>query len=175
MTPGRSCNIKSYVRRDSRLSVALHLLIHMGEMGGTVTSETLGPMSQMNPVVIRRTMAGLREAGIVRSVKGHGGGWTLAKELSAVTLADVYDALDTTALFSIGHRDESPGCLVERSVNRALGKALDDAEALLLARLRSVTLADVAEDVRQKGGLHGQHHGGSRGPSSRTKGTKAHA
>jgi DNA-binding IscR family transcriptional regulator len=32
-----------------------------------------------NPVVIRRTFAGLREAGIVAATKGHGGGWRLAR------------------------------------------------------------------------------------------------
>jgi DNA-binding IscR family transcriptional regulator len=46
-----------------------------------------------NPVVLRRTMAGSREQGYVRSEKGHGGGWTLACDLSAMTLRDIYDAL----------------------------------------------------------------------------------
>jgi DNA-binding IscR family transcriptional regulator len=137
------------MRRDSRLSVALHALLHMREPGRVITSETFAPMMKTNPVVVRRTMAGLRDAGIVRSEKGHGGGWSLVRALADVTLGDVYDALGTPTLFSIGHRDASPGCLVEQAVNRALGKALDDAEALLLSQLRSTTLAVLATDVRR--------------------------
>ena len=48
----------------------LHLLIHMGRMDGTLTSDAAAIMLGTNPVVIRRTMAGLRDAGYVRSVRG---------------------------------------------------------------------------------------------------------
>jgi DNA-binding IscR family transcriptional regulator len=135
------------MRRDSRLSVALHILLHIGEMGRVVTSEELGPMLKMNPVLVRRTIAGLRDAGIVRSEKGHGGGWALARPLGVVTLADVYDALGMPALFSIGHREERQRCLLEQAVNRAIGGALEEAEALLLTRLRSISVMDLAADA----------------------------
>src|SRR5688500_2380502 len=137
------------MRRDSRLSVALHALLHMSEMGRVLTSEMMAPMMSTNPVVVRRTMAGLRKAGIVHSEKGHGGGWSLTRELTSVTLGEVYDALGTSTLFSIGNRVESPGCVVEQAVNRALGKALSDAEALLLKQLRRISLADLAADIRR--------------------------
>ncbi|WNG41552.1 Rrf2 family transcriptional regulator [Archangium violaceum] len=137
------------MKRDSRLSVALHVLLHMEEMAPVVTSEELGQLMKANPVVVRRTMAGLREAGILRSEKGHGGGWSLARKLDSVTLGDVYDALGTPTLFSIGPRDESPGCLVEQAVNHALGKVLGEAEALLMMQLRSISVADIAKSVHR--------------------------
>jgi DNA-binding IscR family transcriptional regulator len=94
----------------------------------------------------------------VRSEKGHGGGWTLVCDLSKVTLRDVYVALGSPALLAMGNRTEAPGCLVEQAVNAALGKAFDDAEALLLARLGEVTLAMLSEDLgRRLGGR--KHHG----------------
>jgi len=151
------------MRRDSRLSVALHVLLHLPELGPVATSEQMGRLLKANPVVVRRTMAGLREAGILRSEKGHGGGWSLARTLESVTLADVYEALGAPTLFSIGPRDESPGCLIEQAVNGALGKALEDAEALLLARLRGTTLADVAASVRREAARAPRR--GSRGTS----------
>jgi DNA-binding IscR family transcriptional regulator len=107
-----------------------------------------------NSVVIRRTMAGLRAAGIVRSEKGHGGGWSLGKELEDVTLWDVYEALGEPTVFAIGNRNESPGCLVEKAVNRSLAGAFEKAEALLGAELRAVTIADLAREV----GPHARHH-----------------
>lgn len=142
------------MRQDSRLSVALHVLLHMSEMGKVVTSEALATMMSANPVVFRRTMAGLRDAGIVRSEKGHGGGWSLARALEAVTLADVYAALGMATPFRIGPREATPKCLLERAVNRAVGSALDDAEALLVERLRSTTVADVLADSRHPDARH---------------------
>ncbi len=132
------------MRRDSRLSVALHVLLHLGELGRVISSEALGPMMDTNPVVLRRTLAGLREAGIVGSVKGHGGGWSLARGLDTVTLADVYEALGTPAPFGLGPREESPGCPVEQAVDRAIGEALGEAEAVFRARLRSISVASLA-------------------------------
>jgi DNA-binding IscR family transcriptional regulator len=122
----------------------------MSEMGEAVTSETLGPMMKMNPVVLRRTLAGLRDAGIVHSVKGHGGGWSLARTLEAVTLGEVYEALGPTMLFGIGHRDPRAACPIEQAVNRTVGGALGEAEALLMARLRSITVADIVAGARRK-------------------------
>jgi len=150
------------MKRDSRLSVALHVLLHMEDLGEVVTSETLGPMMQMNPVVVRRTIAGLREAGIVRSEKGHGGGWSLARPLAEVTLADVYTALGLSAPFSIGPRDAAPRCLLERAANRALTGALDEAEALLMARLAAISVADLTADLPARPSQCAKKKGASR-------------
>jgi DNA-binding IscR family transcriptional regulator len=129
--------------RDSRLSVALHVLLHMKQMGRAVTSEALGSMMDVNPVVIRRTLGGLRDARIVAAEKGHGGGWSLARDLRAVSLADVHAAVGNPAVFGIGLRDPSATCPVERAVNRVVSEALAEAERHLLARLRGVAVADV--------------------------------
>lgn len=123
------------------------MLLHLGESGHLITSEAIGEMMQSNPVVVRRTMAGLRDAGIVRSEKGHGGGWSLARPLADVTLGEVYDALGSPALFNVELREDAPGCLVERAVHRAVGAALAEASALLHTRLRAISLADLQADV----------------------------
>jgi DNA-binding IscR family transcriptional regulator len=146
------------MRRDSRLSGVLHVLLHMAEQGGPVTSEVLAKALDTNPVVIRRIMSGLRDQGYVRSEKGHGGGWTLACDLSEVTLRDIYTALGSPSLLAMGNRTETPGCLVEQAVNAALSQAFRDAEALLLSRLGDVTLAMLSADFHDRlvarGGSH---------------------
>lgn len=134
------------MRNDSRLSRMLHVLIHLAERDAPATSDDIAAMLGTNPVVVRRTMGGLREAGYVRSDKGHGGGWSLARPLEAITLLDIYTALGEPALFAIGMADDDPHCLVERAVNARLASAMHDAAALLRTRLQDVTLADVARD-----------------------------
>ena len=88
------------MKRDSRLSGVLHILLHMAEQGGPVTSEVLARAMSTNPVVIRRIMAGLREHGYVTSEKGHGGGWRLAADLTQVMLRDIYAALGEPVLLA---------------------------------------------------------------------------
>lgn len=138
------------MKRDSKLSGILHILLHMAERDGPVTSEDLSKMMATNPVVIRRIMAGLRQQGYVRSEKGHGGGWTLACDLSQVTLRDIYVALGSPSLLAIGSRTEAPVCLVEQAVNAALEQAFDDAEELLLSRFGELTLATLSAHVRAR-------------------------
>ncbi|MBX6330529.1 MAG: Rrf2 family transcriptional regulator [Gemmatimonadaceae bacterium] len=146
------------MKRNSRLSGVLHVLLHMAERDGPVTSEVLANVMDTNPVVIRRILAGLRDAGYVRSEKGHGGGWTLACRLSEVTLRDVYTALGCPPLLAIGNRTETPGCVVEQAVNAALGQAFDEAEALLLARFGEVTLARLHADVHGRLVVRSRRH-----------------
>jgi DNA-binding IscR family transcriptional regulator len=139
------------MRRDSRLSGVLHVLLHMAQHPDRpFTSEEMAKSMDTNPVVIRRIMAGLRDQGYLRSEKGHGGGWSLSCQLDKVTFRDIYTALGEPALLAIGNRTESPGCVVEQAVNAALGSAFDEAEALLLEKFGDVTLATLAADVRRR-------------------------
>jgi len=142
------------MRRDSRLSGALHVLLHMAERGTPMTSDELATCMQTNPVVVRRMMAGLREAGFVQSEKGHGGGWTIACDLKAVSIKDIYDALGAPTVFALGNRSEAPDCLVEQALNSALDDAFNEAEALLIARLAKVSLADLSDDFNRRFAAH---------------------
>lgn len=138
------------MRQNSQLSGVLHVLLHMDEADELVTSDTLAKVMKTNPVVIRRIMAGLREHQLVRSEKGHGGGWQLTGALNEMTLLDIYVALGEPAIFAIGNRTESPECLLEQSANNSLNQALEDAEAVLMERLRSVTLEDLKNEVQDQ-------------------------
>ncbi|MDQ7776916.1 MAG: Rrf2 family transcriptional regulator [Paracoccus aminovorans] len=138
------------MRRDSRLSSVLHALLHMAEQDGPMTSEALAQCLDTNPVVVRRTMGLLREAGLVTAGRGHAGGWRISADLQKVSLRRLHEALGEPAIFAIGNRSETPECLVEQSVNAALEGAFAEAEALLLARFADVTLADLARDFARR-------------------------
>jgi Rrf2 family protein len=132
------------MNRDTRLSDVLHVLLHLGQVEEPVTSEVLARSMGTNPAVFRRTMAGLRKAGHVRSGKGHGGGWQLARPLDQISLLAVYEALGRPNLFAIGNRSDHPHCLVERNVNAAMADTMARAEALFVARFGEVTLDTLA-------------------------------
>ncbi len=151
------------MKRDSRLSWVLHALIHMSQSDTSVTSDTLAGWMDTNPVVVRRTMGLLRDAGLVRSVKGPGGGWSLCCDPEKTSLRHLHEVLGDSGLFAIGVKTENPTCLVEAAVNRRLTEAMTEAEALLLARLDDITLADLLTDFE---GPDGDFFGHRRAPPS---------
>jgi len=128
------------MNKDTRLSDVLHVLLHMAQVDQPLTSEVLAKSMGTNPAVFRRTMAGLREAGHVRSDKGHGGGWRLGRPLDQITLLAIYEALNRPRLFAIGYRSDQPDCLIEKNVNAALSETMAQAEALFIDRFGQVTL-----------------------------------
>lgn len=138
------------MKRDSRLSAVLHALLHMAEHARPMTSDALARCLGTHPVVVRRTMGLLRDAGLVAAERGHAGGWRIVADLSTVNLRQLHEALGEPALFAIGHRQAHPQCLVEQAVNAALDDAFDEAEALLMERFESVSLADLAADFARR-------------------------
>lgn len=145
------------MNRDTRLSDVLHVLLHLDKVEDPVTPEVLARSMGTNPAVFRRTMAGLRKAGHVRSGKGHGGGWQLARPLHEISLLAVYDALGRPNLFAIGNRSDHPDCLVERSVNALMADAMAQAEAVLVKRFGEVTLDTLAPESPEPLSAHGRN------------------
>ncbi|AGB84352.1 putative transcriptional regulator [Serratia sp. FGI94] len=133
------------MRQDNKLSRMLHVLLHMARHDGVYTSEQIAAMLGTHSAVVRRTLAGLRDAGFVTSEKGHHGGWRIACDFHDINLLDVYCAVGVKQLFAIGNGEESPGCAVEAAVNQALGKVLHEAEQALLARFAEITLAELKD------------------------------
>lgn len=147
------------MRRDSRLSSILHLLLHMAHSERPLTSEELAGFLHTNPVLVRRTLAGLRERGYVGSGKGHGGGWSITADLRQLTLRDIYEAVGEPTIFAMGNRVDDPACLGEQVVNQSLASAFDEAEALLIRRLGEVSLAELSERFNAQYEAHARHRG----------------
>lgn len=128
---------------NNSFSATLHILLHMEQADKPMTSEQMAAFIEGNPAFIRKLLAGLRESQIVCAIKGHHGGWRLCRPANEVTLHDIYVALGEPALFALGNRSENPACLVEQGVNRMMSSTLADAETLILARFKGLTLQDI--------------------------------
>lgn len=91
-----------------------------------------------------------------RRRRATGGGWVLSCPLEHVTLWDIHEAVGSPGLLAVGHREQNPTCLVEQAVNAALHDAYRQAEALLLTRLGTVTLAALCGDFHHR--MDSGHH-----------------
>lgn len=140
------------MKRSSRLSIALHALVHLhAQPGKALTSARLATCLMTNPVVVRRVLGALREAGIVEASKGPHGGWALVRSADDISLRDVHDAMGERLLVRTESDPGDRGCAIVRSVDRVMQDFLDDAEALLAARLARVRLSDIAGEASGAG------------------------
>jgi len=90
----------------------------------------------------------LRAAGLVKGVKGPGGGYRLARDAETIRAGDVVRAVEgpVAVVHCIVPGDEPPCNRVDRCVTRLLWKRLSEA---MTEFLDSVTLKDLCNEARQ--------------------------
>lgn len=108
----------------------------------TRTSADIAEHAGTNPVVVRRVLGRLREAGLLTSEKGHAGGWRLARTPEEITLADVYLALDEQ-LVANDEKSDAPECSVEHALHKRVSSVLKDVERSLVQRLGETSISEV--------------------------------
>ncbi|MBT2737521.1 DNA-binding IscR family transcriptional regulator [Neobacillus sp. B4I6] len=137
---------------SSRFSVGIHILTLLEVNKGEVnSSEFIAGSVNTNPAVIRKIMGMLKKAGLVNVRPGIAGA-ELAKDLSTITLLDVYKAVNVVQekeLFSI-HENPNPNCPVGRNIQNTIGPLFSIAEAALEKALGNVTIEDVVRDITKK-------------------------
>jgi Rrf2 family protein len=138
--------------RSSRFTTAVHILTLLaGESHQeSVTSEYVASSVNTNPVVIRRLLRKLAEAGLVSSCPGSAGGSRLARDPRKITLLDAYSAVESGELFGEHSQQPNPKCPVGRHIVEVLAPRLEAAESAAAASLRKTTIADLVAEVRQK-------------------------
>ena len=140
------------MKTSSRFAVAIHImtlamLARSETKGDLVTSERMADSVNTNPVVIRRILGALRNAGLVVSQPGPHGGWRLARPPEQMTLLDVYRAVEDEPLFGMHHNPPSPSCVVGRHMGSVLGNVFREAETAMERKLAEVTVAEVIDEV----------------------------
>ncbi|PLZ04395.1 transcriptional regulator [Burkholderia sp. WAC0059] len=133
---------------SSRFAFAVHVLALLSRQEGVpLSSEMIAGSVNTNPALIRRLLTMLAEAGLTTSQLGAGGGALLAREPQAVTLLDVYRAVDEGQLFALHREAPNPACVVGRNIQHVLRDVIDDAQRAMETSLAARTLADVTADV----------------------------
>jgi Rrf2 family protein len=133
---------------NTQFALAVHMLTLLaGSAPSALSSEEMAGSADSNPVHVRRVLGGLREAGLLTSRPGPNGGWQLAADPAAITLADVWRIVhgDDQVL---GLRGANPRCPVGQSIQRLLSDVDRRAARALEDELAETTIAQlVAEAV----------------------------
>jgi len=136
--------------KNSRYTVALHILTALTiRQEYAITSEQIADSVNTNPVVIRRLLATLRQAGLVSSQSGVGGGITLNQPAENITLLDVYRLFQDDVLFPMHTNPPNATCTCGANIQTVLGSIYDEAEKNMESVLAGKTVADLAVGVWQ--------------------------
>lgn len=129
-----------------QFAVATHVLGYLAWVDGArpVSSDELARSTNTNPVYVRRVLGPLREAGIVTSRPGAGGGTLLARPASAISLAELW-ALMHGSEPAVATHGPSPACPVGIAMDRELAAIGDAVSTAIERELAQTTVADLIE------------------------------
>jgi len=134
---------------NSRFAVAVHVLTLMAwSSEEPLKSEQVAESVNTNPVVIRRMLCELAEAGLVVSQTGSLGGSRLASDPAKTTLLDVYQALECGGVFSLHRQPPSRECPVGVNIETVLGDVLMEVDTAVEAVLAKITISDVVQRLK---------------------------
>jgi Rrf2 family protein len=134
---------------STRFAVAVHVLatlaLHPGEK---LCSELIARSAGTNPVVIRRLLSMLSRAGLAHSQSGVGGGSVLLRPPEAITLLDIYRAVEDPNLFSLPRCTPNEKCPVGRAITPVLCQVTTRAQTAMETELNSMTLAHILTSLK---------------------------
>ena len=113
-----------------------------------ITSDFLAASINVNPVIIRRILSQLKDAGLIEVKRGTGGA-AVRKPLDEITFLNIYRAvecIEENTLFHF-HENPNPNCPVGKNIHNILDDKLHRVQAAMERELESITLADVMEDL----------------------------
>lgn len=135
---------------SSRFTIAIHMLACMDVFKDEykITSDFLASSINVNPVIIRKILSQLKDAGLIEVKRGPGGA-AIAKPLDEITFFDVYqsvDCIEENTLFHF-HENPNPDCPVGKNIHQVLDDKLLRIQTAMEQELKSITLADMDFDL----------------------------
>ncbi len=137
---------------SSRFTIALHIFSCVDVFGSErkVTSDFLAESINTNPVIIRKILTQLKNAGLITVQRGTGG-IEVTRDLRDITFYDVYEAIDPVENGDLFHFHESPNpkCPVGRNIHALLDGKLKDIQNAMENELKRYTLLDLQSGMAE--------------------------
>jgi Rrf2 family protein len=132
---------------NTQFALGVHMLTLLaGSAPAPLASDEMAGSANSNPVHVRRVLGLFREAGLVASRPGVGGGWRLAADPADITLADVWRVVHGDGDV-LGLRSAHPDCPVGQSIQGLLAAIDRDAARAVEDRLRDTTIAQLVSQA----------------------------
>ena len=136
------------MKLNTNLTVAVHTILCIAyfEKSEKVTSDFIAGSTGANPVIIRKILGKLQNAGIVATKAGVGGS-TLIKQPEEISLLDIYKAVseesdDERSVFNF-HTSPNTKCPVGKKIHTVLDAPLLSAQKAMEEELAKTTVKDL--------------------------------
>ena len=131
---------------SSRFTIALHIFTCVDTFKGEykITSEFLAGSINTNPVIIRKILTQLKNAGLITVARGTGG-ILPTKPLKEISFYDVYQAIEPVEngdLFNF-HSSPNPQCPVGKNIHALLDDKLKTIQLAMENEMKKYTLDDL--------------------------------
>jgi Rrf2 family protein len=128
--------------------MAVHVMALLARNHGEqLKSAYLSKSVNTNPVVIRRLLCSLNQAGLVVSQTGACGGTKLTRRPGEIALIDIYRAVSPGEVFALHGKTPNKDCPVGKNIGAVLCALQGEIEEAIEARLSRRTLKDVIAQV----------------------------
>src|SRR5262245_46763858 len=130
--------------RNTQFAIAAHMMAALAYREDLdITSAELAMSVNTSRSFIRRTLARLSKAGLVRTTTGKAGACRLGKNPARISLLDIYRAVEAPKAFAIHAYPEKKQCVVSCRIKDSLEKALEKTQSGMEASLGKITLAEM--------------------------------
>jgi Rrf2 family iron-sulfur cluster assembly transcriptional regulator len=130
----------------SRFAVAAMIDLALREQSGPVPLNSIGTRLQISLSYLEQLFSKLRQHGLVESLRGPGGGYTLGRPVQAISVADIISAVEGSRAL---HTDEASeageaGWLLTQDLWTGLSQKM-------IEHMQTITLQQLCEEQHAKG------------------------
>ena len=131
---------------SSRFTIALHIFtcVEIFKNDYKITSDFLAGSINTNPVIIRKILTQLKNAGLITVARGTGG-ISPTRPLKEISFYDVYQAIEPVEngdLFNF-HSSPNPQCPVGKNIHALLDNKLKTIQLAMENEMKKYTLDDL--------------------------------
>ena len=133
---------------NTQFAIATHIMAALGHAAGKeVNSAEIAGSVNTSSSFVRRILAKLSKAGLVKTVTGKGGSCWLARPARRISLLDIYRAVEAPKAFAIHQYPAEKQCPVSCGIKPALSRVLAKTQQAIEGSLSRTSLAEVISDL----------------------------
>lgn len=131
---------------NTRFATAVHIMTLLAKSPQEwLTSEWVAGSINVNPVIVRKEISVLREAGLITSRQGKEGGSQLARNAGTITISEIYKAVKNTEVLGKKNQNPNPDCSVGKEINVHLNTLFEETDQLVVNFLGDRSLQEFAD------------------------------
>lgn len=131
---------------NTRFATAVHIMTLLAKSPQEwLTSEWVAGSINVNPVIVRKEISVLKEAGLIISRQGKEGGSQIAKNADMITISEIYKAVKNTEVLGKKNQNPNPACSVGKEINVHLNTLFEETDRLVVNFLGDKSLQEFAD------------------------------